>query len=84
VYNWLNTLIAFREARDEHVRAKKAAGKDEDELDDVDEPEEGEERDPEEDVVRAAELEEKKRREAEAAANAAEDNVDPGDVGGAD
>lgn len=72
VYNWLSSLCAFRDARDEHIKVKRAAGKEvEEELDEEEEAED-EEKDPDEEVVKAAELEAKRQAELEAAEEAAE------------
>lgn len=72
VYSWLVAATQFREARDEHIKQKRAAGKEvEEELDEEEEAED-EEKDAEEEVVKAAELEAKRQAELEAAEEAAE------------
>ena len=72
VYNWLFALSAWREARDEHIKVKRAAGKDAEEELDEEEEAEDEEKDADEEVVKAAELEAKRQAELEAAEEAAE------------
>jgi len=72
-YEWLSAAIAFREARDDHVRLKKASGKDTEEELDEEEEAEDEEKDPQEEVVKAAEAEQKRLdAEAKGAANETE------------
>uniref|UniRef100_A0A7S1L6C5 Dynein heavy chain coiled coil stalk domain-containing protein n=1 Tax=Neobodo designis TaxID=312471 RepID=A0A7S1L6C5_NEODS len=71
VFAWLQALTQYREARDEHIKAKRAAGKEvEEELDEEEEAED-EEKDADEEVVKAAELEAKRQAELEAAEEAA-------------
>lgn len=72
VYSWLLALTQYREARDEHIKAKRTAGKDVDEEIDEEEEAEDEEKDADEEVVKAAELEAKRQAELEAAEEAAE------------
>lgn len=71
VFSWLNSLVNFREARDEHIRVKRAAGKEVDEEIDEEEEAEDEEKDADEEKVKAAELEAKRQAELEAAEAAA-------------
>jgi hypothetical protein len=79
VYSWLQALTTFREARDEHIRVKRAAGKDVDEEIDDEEEADDEEKDADEEIVKAAELEAKRQAELEAAAAAAEDAAEAGE-----
>ena len=70
VYMWLNAAALYREARDESIKVKKAAGKEvEEEYEEEDEAED-EERDEEEETIKAAELEAQRLAEAEAAGDA--------------
>jgi len=71
IFQWLNAAVLFRCARDEHIKLRKAAGKEVDEEIDEEEEVEGEEPDAEEEVVRQKEIEEKKELEARLAAEAA-------------
>ena len=72
VYQWVSAAVAFRDARDAFVKLRRTAGKEgEEELDEEEEAED-EEKDPEEEVIKAAELEAKKKAEQEAAAENAE------------
>jgi hypothetical protein len=70
VYSWLNAAANFRETRDEHIKVKKAAGKEVDEEYEEEEEQEDEEKDPQEETVKAAELEAQRAAEAEAAGGA--------------
>jgi hypothetical protein len=81
VYAWLQALTQFREARDEHIRVKRAAGKEVDEELDEEEEAEDEEKDTDEETVKAAELEAKRQAEAEAAAAAAEEAGEGAEAG---
>lgn len=72
VYNWTFAVAAFREARDEHIKVKRAAGKEAEEELDEEEEAEDEEKDEDEEVVKAAEAEARRQAELEAAEAAAE------------
>jgi hypothetical protein len=70
VHQWALAASNFREARDEHIRARRAAGRElEEEYDDEEEIED-EEKDADEESIKARELEEQRQAEAEAAADA--------------
>lgn len=73
VYRWVSAAAEYREMRDEHIRTKRAAGRDIEEEYEEEEENEEEEKDNEEEVIKARELEEQRQREAEAAAEAGEE-----------
>lgn len=80
IYKWVATAVSLRTARDEHVKAKKAAGKDADEELDDEEPAEDEEKDADEEGVRALELEAQRLAEAEGAAKEGEGEAPEGEA----
>lgn len=75
IFSWLNAAARFRASRDEHIKVKKAAGKEVDEEYEDEEENEEEEKDAAEEAVKAEEAEIQRRLEAERAAEAAEETV---------
>ena len=76
IFNWLNTAVNCRVARDEHIKLKKSTGKEVDEEYEEEEDAEDEEKDPAEEAVRAEEVEAQRLLEAQRAAEAVE-NAEP-------
>jgi hypothetical protein len=68
IFIWLKNAAKYRTARDDHIKAKKAAGKESEEEYEEDEENDDEEKDRDEEIVRHEEIEEQKRMEAEKAA----------------
>lgn len=75
IFSWLKAAVTFRCSRDDHIKVKKAAGKEADEDYEEEEENEEEEKDADEEVVKAEEAEIARRLEAERAAEAAESNA---------
>lgn len=67
ISQWLGNAVTLRETRDEHVKIKKAAGKDAEEELDEEEEAEDEEKDVDEDAVKRKELEAQRAAESERA-----------------
>jgi hypothetical protein len=75
IFSWLNSAVRYRTSRDEHIKVKKAAGKEVDEEYEEEEDNEEEEKDVEEEAVKAEEAEIQRKLEAERAAEAAEETA---------
>jgi hypothetical protein len=75
IFSWLNAAVRYRVSRDEHIKVKKAAGKEVDEEFEDEEENDEEEKDADEEVVKAEEAEIQRRLEAERAAEAAEETA---------
>lgn len=75
IFSWLSAAVRFRCARDDHIKAKKTAGKEVDEEYEEEEDVEDEEKDADEEAVKAEEAEIQRRLDAERAAEAADNAV---------